>query len=131
MGSPFFQEDPKTGRILLRLFPLDPLEGVPSDSYSIPMKHTVLFGIVTASLLSWAGGEERTFQPRTLMKPLPAIKDAPFVKAGEVKSIGDEDLVLALTLNGDARAYPINMLNGPRREIINDTLGGISIAATW
>lgn len=65
------------------------------------------------------------------MKPLPAIKDAPFVKAGEVKSIGDEDLVLALTLNGDARAYPINMLNGPRREIINDTLGGISIAATW
>lgn len=84
-----------------------------------------------ASLAGMAGCEERTFQPRTLMKPLPAIEDAPFIKAGEVNSIGDKDLVLALTLNGHSRAYPINMLTGPRREIINDTLGGTSIAATW
>ena len=26
---------------------------------------------------------------------------------------------------------PINMLTNPTREIINDTLGGRSIAATW
>ncbi|MFT6499022.1 MAG: hypothetical protein ACJAT6_001158, partial [Akkermansiaceae bacterium] len=47
------------------------------------------------------------------------------------KSIGDKDLVLALTYNDHSRAYPINMLNGPQREIINDTLGGAHIAATW
>lgn len=99
------------------------------------MKQAVLFGVIIVplliSLLGLAGGEERTFQPRTLMKPLPAIEDAPFVKAGEVKSIDDKDLVLALAVNGHSRAYPINMLTGPRREIINDTLGGTSIAATW
>jgi len=43
----------------------------------------------------------------------------------------DNELVLGLELNGEARAYPINMLTGPSREIINDTLGGIPIAATW
>ena len=32
---------------------------------------------------------------------------------------------------GQARAYPINMLTGPSREIINDVLGGVPIAATW
>jgi hypothetical protein len=34
-------------------------------------------------------------------------------------------------VEGKARAYPINMLTGPRREIINDELGGKAIAATW
>lgn len=97
----------------------------------IEMKLAALLGMIMASLPGLAGGEERTFQPRTLMRPLPAIEDAPFVKAGEVKSIGDKDLVLALTHNDHSRAYPINMLNGPRREIINDTLGGAHIAATW
>ena len=95
------------------------------------MKPGLHFGILTASLIGLQACEERAFQPRTLMKPLPAIEDAPFVKAGEVKSIADRDLVLALTLDGHARAYPINMLTGPRREIINDTLGGTPIAATW
>ena len=65
------------------------------------------------------------------MKPLPAINKAPFVEATKVTKVGEDDLVLALTVKGEARAYPINMLTGPRREIINDTLGGLAIAATW
>lgn len=74
---------------------------------------------------------ERNFEPRTLMKPLPAIENAPLVKAADATTIGADDLVLALSINGHSRAYPINMLTGPRREIINDTLGGTAIAATW
>lgn len=65
------------------------------------------------------------------MKPLPAIENAPFVKAPKATTVGNDDLVLALSINGHARAYPINMLTGPRREIINDTLGGTAITATW
>lgn len=65
------------------------------------------------------------------MKPLPAIENAPFIKAPEVTTVDNDDLVLALSINSHARAYPINMLTGPRREIINDTLDGTAIAATW
>ncbi len=65
------------------------------------------------------------------MKPLPAIENAAFVKAADATTIGEDDLVLALSINEHSRAYPINMLTGPRREIINDTLGGTAIAATW
>ena len=38
---------------------------------------------------------------------------------------------LGVEVGGEARAYPINMLSGPNREILNDTLGGRPIAATW
>ena len=45
--------------------------------------------------------------------------------------INDADLVLGVAIKGEARAYPINMLTGPSREILNDALGGRAIAATW
>ena len=62
------------------------------------------------------------------MSPRRAIVDAKFLKSDEV--VGNE-LVLGVVVNGKARAYPINMLTGPAREIINDQLGGAAIAATW
>jgi hypothetical protein len=40
-------------------------------------------------------------------------------------------LVLGVTIGKASRAYPINMLTNPTREIINDKLGGKNIAATW
>ena len=43
----------------------------------------------------------------------------------------DHDLVLGVVVNNEARAYPINGLTGPAREIYNDQLGGRAIAATW
>jgi hypothetical protein len=48
-----------------------------------------------------------------------------------VHPVAASELVLGLTLGGAARAYPINMLTGPQREIVNDELGGRAIAATW
>ena len=45
--------------------------------------------------------------------------------------INDAELVLGVAIEGEARAYPINMLTGPSREILNDSLGGRAIAATW
>jgi len=72
------------------------------------------------------------FNPMQVVPPFDPIVDAPMMQA---KEVNDEvlplELVLGLELNGSARAYPINMLTGPQREIINDTLGGIPIAATW
>ena len=72
------------------------------------------------------------FNPRRVVSPRPAITNAPIIAAAEVKEqVTDNELVLGVVVNGEARAYPINMLTGPSREIINDTLGNRAIAATW
>lgn len=79
------------------------------------------------------GQPEDKFDPVTLIpKPFAAIKDAPVFEANSEKlKLEDDELVLGVEIDGQARAYPINMLKGPYREIINDRLGETDIAATW
>ena len=78
------------------------------------------------------GGSSGDFKPRRVLKAQPAITSPKTLAVEQVKDqVTDEELVIGLELNGQARAYPINMLTGPRREIINDTIGGTPIAATW
>jgi len=75
----------------------------------------------------------REFDPVVVLDPVAPITDAPFIPASEAterQALPDE-LVLGLTIDGASRAYPINMLTGPSREIINDTVGGRRLAATW
>jgi len=72
------------------------------------------------------------FQPQRLMGPLPPSTDFPNKDAQAVANdLLPNETVLGVTVNGASRAYPINMLTGPSREILNDTLGGRPIAATW
>lgn len=73
------------------------------------------------------------FRPHVVIpKPFPAIQEVPVVTADEAdQRLAEQELVIGVVVNGKARAYPINMLTGPRREIINDSLGGRAIAATW
>ncbi len=80
------------------------------------------------------GQEEPEFRPRTVIaRSFPPIVEPQTVSAAEAEPdwVREEELVLGVVVNGKARAYPINALTGPRREIINDVLGGRSIAATW
>lgn len=51
-----------------------------------------------------------------------------FVAAAQARLRGDE-LVLGVEINGEAKAYPITVLNS--REMVNDTAGGVPILATW
>jgi hypothetical protein len=75
---------------------------------------------------------DREFQPKTLATPRKAIVDAPFISVEQVKDqVDDTELVLGVVVEGQARAYPINMLTGPSREIINDRIGETDFAATW
>ena len=73
------------------------------------------------------------FDPMVPLPPVTPITDAPFIRASDSteEQVTDNELVLGLEIGVESRAYPINMLTGPRREIINDTLGGRRIAATW
>ena len=78
------------------------------------------------------------FQPRTVIPyAFPPIEDIPFIAAdamsdenGDVQ-LRDDELVLGIRVGDQSRAYPINMLTGPSREILNDNLGGVPLAATW
>jgi hypothetical protein len=41
----------------------------------------------------------------------------------------DTELVMGVELDGEAKAYPVGLLN--RREMVNDQLKGIPILVTW
>lgn len=72
------------------------------------------------------------FRPVRVAPAQRPLVDPPLVAADESGSrVTERELVLGVVVDGEARAYPVNMLTGPRREIINDVLGGRAIAATW
>jgi len=73
-----------------------------------------------------------SFKPSQVVEQFPAITEIPTLTAEQADGkIDDAELVLGVEVGGQARAYPINMLTGPSREIFNDELGGRPIAATW
>ena len=60
------------------------------------------------------------------------MRDARYGSADDVKDrVRDEDLVIGLVVGGQAFAYPINMLGGPQREIVNEEWGGIAFCVNW
>ena len=61
---------------------------------------------------------------------IPAILNPEFISASEAfPQMAPDERVLGLSINGDHRAYPLNMLS--RHEIVNDTVGGVPVAVTW
>ena len=95
------------------------------------MRSTTLLVLGVAVFTAY-GGESVPFDPRRVVPEMEPIVDAPVVPAAEAfRFVSSGELVLGVVAGGEARAYPINQLTGPAREIINDTLGGTAIAATW
>ncbi len=73
-----------------------------------------------------------TFAPQRAAKPYPPITEVKPVAAMDAgTAVDDDELVLGVAIGDQARAYPIDMMTGPSREIFNDTLAGRPIAATW
>ena len=61
---------------------------------------------------------------------IPSIDNPRFVGPGEAdQQMLSYERVLGVSINGDHRAYPLNMLS--RHEIVNDTVGGVPVAVTW
>lgn len=52
----------------------------------------------------------------------------PEVVSAEDAPLGDGDIVMGVVVAGEPRAYPVNYMNGPTNEVVNDTLGGTDIA---
>jgi len=61
---------------------------------------------------------------------IPAILEPEFAtRAGGVAQMDPSERVIGVSINGEHRAYPLNLLS--RHEIVNDTVGGRPIAVTW
>ena len=61
---------------------------------------------------------------------IPAILDPQFISAAEaVSQMQPSERVLGVSINGEHRAYPLNLLS--RHEVVNDTVGGKPVAVTW
>jgi hypothetical protein len=61
---------------------------------------------------------------------IPALACARFLTKDRAdKVLSDSDRVLGVSWNGDAKAYPIRILNW--HELVNDSVGGRPILVTW
>ena len=69
---------------------------------------------------------------RRVYNAFPPLRRFQAVTAQEAGSaIADDEFVLGVEVDGNARAYPLNMLGNPGREVVNDTLGGRPVAVTF
>ncbi len=60
---------------------------------------------------------------------IPALDDPKIMTAAEATFLADDAPVFGIVLNGEARAYPNQILDW--HEMANDQLGGVPIALTW
>ncbi len=60
---------------------------------------------------------------------IPALLEPKFTNPGGAEYLNDDDQVLGVEINGQARAYPVNILNW--HEAVNDTVGGQPLVATF
>ena len=60
---------------------------------------------------------------------IPSIDKPKFVAVAEVDDLVGREPVIGLTVNGEARAYPLQVLTW--HEIVNDEIGGVPVAVTY
>lgn len=72
--------------------------------------------------------DPRAYRPSAPIDAIAPIYDPKFVAAGEIEMLDDE-LVMGVEIDGDARAYPVGMMRF--REMVNDVVGGVPLLVTW
>jgi len=60
---------------------------------------------------------------------IPAIDSPSFVAAKDASFLHEDDIVIAVSLAGEARAYPIRIL--VRHELVNDNIGGTPLLVSY
>lgn len=60
---------------------------------------------------------------------IPAILKPKFLKGAEADFLNPGDQVIGVEVEGQARAYPIRILNW--HEVVNDTINGVPIVVTF
>ncbi len=60
---------------------------------------------------------------------IPAIDAPRFAPTADIDFLADDEAVLALEVNGDARAYPLQIMTW--HELVNDTVGGVKVTISY
>ena len=60
---------------------------------------------------------------------IPDLLEPKMLAADEAEFLDDDERVFGVSINGDARAYPLRIING--HEMVNDVVGGEPIALAW
>ncbi|MGF1552999.1 MAG: DUF3179 domain-containing protein [Paracoccaceae bacterium] len=60
---------------------------------------------------------------------IPSLDDPALIGAGEAGYLRDEDPVFGVSIDGDARAYPLRVMGW--HEMFNDTIGGVPLALAY
>ena len=60
---------------------------------------------------------------------IPDIRDPKMLTPDEADFLDPDERVFGVSINGDARAYPLRIING--HEMVNDTVGGEPISLAW
>ena len=101
------------------------------------LKQTWLIAAAIAWLMVLAGFDTRNaVVPRSEILSggppkdgIPALLEPRFIDAESATYLKGDDQVLGVYINGEAKAYPINILNW--HEAVNDTAGGQPVVATF
>jgi hypothetical protein len=94
----------------------------------------VLFGVLLVATGPglWAETTPGDFQPQRFLDYQLPITSFPVLSVREADSaLNPTERVLGVTVGEESRVYPLSMLAGPHREVVNDTLGGKAITAVW
>jgi hypothetical protein len=72
------------------------------------------------------------FRPVYRAEPRMPVNKVPIVPAAEAAGkVADGDAVVGLDVGGEARAYPVKMIQFISRELLNDRLGGRPVLVSW
>ncbi|MCH7548683.1 MAG: DUF3179 domain-containing protein [Candidatus Krumholzibacteriota bacterium] len=89
--------------------------GIADNGFTPQAFITTIVEVHTGLLWDWRLGRARASEKRHLMEMIPDIPD--------------DAWILGVLINGEARAYDLNLLN--HHEIVNDEVGGTPVAAVW
>ena len=87
---------------------------------------------VAATFSRPEGNKERELEIIDILPKdgIPSVDNPEFLDVSEASTqIGQQDLIIGVSLNGEHKAYPTAFLSS--REIVNDTIGGVPVAVTW
>ena len=82
----------------------------------------------TPTLYSQAEDLPKEFKQIIPRGQIAAISQPQFV-SGDSANIADDSWVLGVVIDGQARAYSLNLLNS--HEVVNDRIGNTAFAAVW
>ena len=60
---------------------------------------------------------------------IPAILKPAFIRSEQAQFLNPDDHVIGVKVRGEARAYPIKILN--LHEVVNDTIQGVALVVTF